>query len=346
MLSAAVTPPLSRQVSLVSSAASLKNHLCHNNNNNITVNQKLSSQQPTINYRKTSCSRNKRRSASLPDLALKTHKDCICCSHICGRTKSHSADILQAPPQPVAVAVHCAPVERSSHNWPSKRNGQQNHSQRRSSNRMGSAITIMTPTSMSTDRDRTNGRRDPNDNNMNVRVPIVGYEVMEKRAKFTVNCAVLYTCLPNIVHPFSFVNTQVFKLRIEAPYTNDYWLVLRRYTDFVRLHNKLKPLKSSLNLPPKKMFGDNFAAIFLDKRMTDLQQYIDEIMSNNHLNRLDCVREFFCLDEPPMNMDALSECRVSVSIRIFPFQTVYTNLSFVGNNSSRYLNVKRKQLAN
>lgn len=178
MLSA--TPPLSRrQLSLPHHPLSPKNHLCHNNNN-LTVNQTLSSQYTTI-YTKTS--RNKRRSASLPDLAqlLKTHTNC---SQTCGRTKS----VLEISKAPVSQHCVCEPStssRRSSHNWPTKRNGQQ-YSQRRSSNRMGSALTIMTPTSMSTDR-TTNGR-DLNGNGMNVRVPIVGYEVMEKRAKFTVNC--------------------------------------------------------------------------------------------------------------------------------------------------------------
>lgn len=107
----------------------------------------------------------------------------------------------------------------------------------------------------------------------------------------------------------------MFKLRIEAPYTNDNWLVLRRYTDFVRLHNKLKTIAPSIIcLPPKKIFGDNFAAQFLDRRMSGLQTFVNEIMSNDQLIRMDCVREFFCLDEPPMHMDAMSECRVNIHI--------------------------------
>lgn len=121
-----------------------------------------------------------------------------------------------------------------------------------------------------------------------VRIPIIGYEVMEERARFT-----------------------VYKLRVENPFSNDCWLVLRRYTDFVRLNNKLKqafPL-INLQLPRKKLFGDNFNSVFLDNRVQGLQRFVNSIMANNELRTSNIVREFFCLDEPPTYSESMEECR-------------------------------------
>lgn len=121
-----------------------------------------------------------------------------------------------------------------------------------------------------------------------VRIPIVGYEVMEERARFT-----------------------VYKLRVENPFTNDCWLVLRRYTDFVRLNNKIKQLFPNINLqlPRKKLFGDNFNTVFLDNRAQGLQMFVNSIMSNEALRNCKVVREFFCLDEPPTYSESMEECR-------------------------------------
>lgn len=49
-----------------------------------------------------------------------------------------------------------------------------------------------------------------------IHVPVIGYEVMDERARFT-----------------------VFKLRIENKEKVDSWLVFRRYTDFERLSAKV-----------------------------------------------------------------------------------------------------------
>ncbi|XP_031629874.1 sorting nexin-16 [Contarinia nasturtii] len=123
----------------------------------------------------------------------------------------------------------------------------------------------------------------------NVRIPIVGYEVMEERARFT-----------------------VFKLRIENPFTNDCWLVLRRYTDFQRLNNKLKsifPHLPALTLPRKKLFGDNFSSLFLSNRVQGLQLFINAVMVNETYRNSQPVRDFFCLDEPPTYSESIEECR-------------------------------------
>ncbi|KAI8039598.1 uncharacterized protein LOC128254484 [Drosophila gunungcola] len=128
----------------------------------------------------------------------------------------------------------------------------------------------------------------PVDPNAVLRVPIIGYEVMEERARFT-----------------------VYKLRVENPETNDCWLVMRRYTDFVRLNGKLKQSFPNLTLmlPRKKLFGDNFNAVFLDNRVQGLQIFVNSVMAKEELRKCKLVREFFCLDEPPSYSESMEECR-------------------------------------
>ncbi|XP_033246758.1 uncharacterized protein LOC117187915 [Drosophila miranda] len=134
----------------------------------------------------------------------------------------------------------------------------------------------------------SSGSAAPVDPNAVLRVPIIGYEVMEERARFT-----------------------VYKLRVENPESNDCWLVMRRYTDFVRLNGKLKQAypKISLMLPRKKLFGDNFNAVFLDNRVQGLQIFVNSVMAKEELRRCKLVREFFCLDEPPSYSESMEECR-------------------------------------
>ncbi|XP_012218525.1 sorting nexin-16 [Linepithema humile] len=141
---------------------------------------------------------------------------------------------------------------------------------------------------------------DPNDTNTSsdilqspltsddLRVPIVGYEIMEERARFT-----------------------VYKLRVELK-NGDCWFVFRRYTDFVRLLAQLKKQKvpiSHLSLPRKKWLGDNFAPSFLEERIHGLQAFVNDILSSPIFIGVACVREFFCLDEPPVLSDTAEESR-------------------------------------
>ncbi|XP_071445950.1 sorting nexin-16-like isoform X2 [Hetaerina americana] len=119
-------------------------------------------------------------------------------------------------------------------------------------------------------------------------IPIVGYEVMEERARFT-----------------------VFKLRIENLGTGDMWFVYRRYTDFFRLYSKLRGLYPAvkLSLPRKRWFGDNFDPTFLDERVVGLQNFIDSLLSQEELLKAECARDFFCLDDPPSYADNIEETR-------------------------------------
>lgn len=124
--------------------------------------------------------------------------------------------------------------------------------------------------------------------NDDLRIPIVGYEVMEERARFT-----------------------VYKLRVELK-SGDCWFVFRRYTDFVRLLAQLRRQKLPINhlsLPRKKWLGDNFAPSFLEERIHGLQEFVNGILSNPVLIGTACVRQFFCLDEPPVLSDTAEESR-------------------------------------
>ncbi|XP_006820608.1 uncharacterized protein LOC102807147 [Saccoglossus kowalevskii] len=94
-----------------------------------------------------------------------------------------------------------------------------------------------------------------------LKVPIVGYEIMEQRAKFT-----------------------VFKLLVNRG-PNDNWFVFRRYTDFVRINEQLKVLFPTfrLALPPKKWFGNNFDTSFLEDRQLGLQAFINNITGHKDI---------------------------------------------------------------
>lgn len=100
----------------------------------------------------------------------------------------------------------------------------------------------------------------------------------------------------------------------------DCWFVFRRYTDFVRLLSQLRRQKipvSQLSLPRKKWLGDNFAPSFLEERIRGLQAFVNGILSTPLLIGTACVREFFCLDEPPALSDTAEESRVNIFYTIF-----------------------------
>ncbi|CAH4033320.1 unnamed protein product [Pieris brassicae] len=109
-----------------------------------------------------------------------------------------------------------------------------------------------------------------------LQIPIVGYEVMEERARFT-----------------------IYKLKVEDDSRDQSWLVFRRYTDFVRLYNRIRSERPDiiLPLPGKRLFRDNFEPAFLEERVRGLQAFINSVL--NKLPNDSTVREFFCLDEPP-----------------------------------------------
>lgn len=124
--------------------------------------------------------------------------------------------------------------------------------------------------------------------NLEYKLPIVGYEVMEERTRFT-----------------------VFKIQVEHKATGNSWFVFRRYTDFVRLNRKLKEFFPSIHfvLPPKKWLGDNFSPRFLEDRLHGLQNFVRDILTYKDVRNSKPVRIFFCLDEPPGLHDTIEESR-------------------------------------
>ncbi|XP_059182629.1 sorting nexin-16 isoform X2 [Centropristis striata] len=116
---------------------------------------------------------------------------------------------------------------------------------------------------------------------------VLGYEVMEERAKFT-----------------------VFKVLVRKT-PDESWVVFRRYTDFSRLNDKLKEMFPGfrLSLPPKRWFKDNYDSDFLEDRQLGLQAFLQNLVA--HMDIANClpVREFLCLDDPPGPFDSLEESR-------------------------------------
>ncbi|XP_036597198.1 sorting nexin-16 [Trichosurus vulpecula] len=116
---------------------------------------------------------------------------------------------------------------------------------------------------------------------------ILGYEVMEERAKFT-----------------------VYKVLIRRS-PEESWVVFRRYTDFSRLNDKLKEMFPGfrLALPPKRWFKDNYNADFLEDRQLGLQAFLQNLVAHKDIANCLAVREFLCLDDPPGPFDSLEESR-------------------------------------
>ncbi|XP_063910930.1 sorting nexin-16 [Zophobas morio] len=122
----------------------------------------------------------------------------------------------------------------------------------------------------------------------NIEIPIVGYEIMEERARFT-----------------------VYKLRIENKVTGDCWYVFRRYTDFVRLCNRIRnshPQVVQL-LPRKRWLKNNFDPIFLEERVSGLQTLVNAIVAESTLMATQEIQDFFCLNEPPIYSETNEESR-------------------------------------
>ncbi|XP_042570808.1 sorting nexin-16 [Cyprinus carpio] len=116
---------------------------------------------------------------------------------------------------------------------------------------------------------------------------VLGYEVMEERAKFT-----------------------VYKVLVRKT-VDESWVVFRRYTDFSRLNDKLKEMFPGfrLSLPPKRWFKDNYETEFLEDRQLGLQAFLQNLVAHKDIANCVAVREFLCLDDPPGPFDSLEESR-------------------------------------
>ncbi|XP_029955739.1 sorting nexin-16 isoform X1 [Salarias fasciatus] len=116
---------------------------------------------------------------------------------------------------------------------------------------------------------------------------VLGYEVMEERAKFT-----------------------VYKVLVKKT-QDESWVVFRRYADFSRLNDKLKEMFPGfrLSLPPKRWFKDNYDSDFLEDRQLGLQAFLQNLVAHKDIANSLAVREFLCLDDPPGPFDSLEESR-------------------------------------
>lgn len=122
----------------------------------------------------------------------------------------------------------------------------------------------------------------------NIQIPIVGYEIMEERARFT-----------------------VYKLKVENKLTGGFWYVFRRYTDFVRLCNRLKNKYHDIvqHLPRKRWLKNNFDPIFLEERVNGLQTLVNSILNVPELIGSQEIQDFFCLNEPPVYSETSEETK-------------------------------------
>ncbi|KAJ8272775.1 hypothetical protein GJAV_G00093300 [Gymnothorax javanicus] len=116
---------------------------------------------------------------------------------------------------------------------------------------------------------------------------LLGYEIMEERAKFT-----------------------VYKVLVRKS-PEESWVVFRRYTDFSRLNEKLKEMFPGFrfSLPPKRWFKDNYDTEFLEERQLGLQVFLLNVVTHRDIASSLPVREFLCLDDPPGPFDSLEESR-------------------------------------
>ncbi|XP_026057491.1 sorting nexin-16-like [Carassius auratus] len=127
----------------------------------------------------------------------------------------------------------------------------------------------------------------PPDEQRPITPTVLGYEVMEERAKFT-----------------------VYKVLVRKS-VDESWVVFRRYTDFSRLNDKLKDMFPGfrLSLPPKRWFKDNYETEFLEDRQLGLQTFLQNLVAHKDISNCAAVREFLCLDDPPGPFDSLEESR-------------------------------------
>ncbi|ESO98377.1 hypothetical protein LOTGIDRAFT_159182 [Lottia gigantea] len=167
-----------------------------------------------------------------------------------------------------------------------------------------------------------------------VKVPILGYDVMEARSKFTkiyktkgskskqsmptehpersslVDIAGIKVPIVGYEIMEQRERTIVYKIEIERS-GFDRWFVFRRYNDFYQLNDKLKKIFPNfrLSLPPRRWFRSNYDREFLEERTLGLQAFLNNITGHKDICNCKEVREFFCFDDPPGPHDSLEESR-------------------------------------
>jgi len=76
------------------------------------------------------------------------------------------------------------------------------------------------------------------------------------------------------------------------------WAIYRRYNDFYNLHQKLSKEfpNEKLNLPPKKLIGNNFDPTFIENRRKGLHEYIQTVLQHPKMRTKQAVRNFIYND--------------------------------------------------
>ncbi|GAB5584069.1 sorting nexin-16 isoform X1 [Prionailurus iriomotensis] len=134
---------------------------------------------------------------------------------------------------------------------------------------------------------------------------ILGYEVMEERAKFTkkqkCSGATVESNLERSVHFLKQENKDnmdyvslVYKILVKKT-PEESWVVFRRYTDFSRLNDKLKEMFPGfrLALPPKRWFKDNYNADFLEDRQLGLQAFLQNLVAHKDIANCTSQHSYF-----------------------------------------------------
>ncbi|XP_032220251.1 sorting nexin-4 [Nematostella vectensis] len=85
------------------------------------------------------------------------------------------------------------------------------------------------------------------------------------------------------------------------------WVIYRRYQDFVLLNKKLGRLfpHFRLNLPPRRIFRDNFDKDFIERRQHGLEEFMRNVLGHRDLLQSPPVTKFFRFDNPPRPDESL-----------------------------------------
>lgn len=105
---------------------------------------------------------------------------------------------------------------------------------------------------------------------------------------------------------------------MENKVSGDFWYVFRRYTDFVRLCNRLRATFQNIVqfLPRKRWLKNNFDPVFLEERVSGLQTLVNAILNVPELVASKEIQDFFCLNEPPIYSETSEESKVSDLLNI------------------------------
>ncbi|KAK9719637.1 Serine/threonine-protein kinase Sgk2 [Basidiobolus ranarum] len=137
-----------------------------------------------------------------------------------------------------------------------------------------------------------------------------------------------------------------------------HWFVLKRYSEFHKLHGELQALFPHIrlpSLPPKRLIGNNTSPSFVQSRKQRLGQYLREISEDPILCSSEPILEFFqdttiaqeslygTSANDIFSQSELSSCgNGGTKRRTFSFQVVRQKLKF----KNKKFSIKRRKLTN